>query len=146
MVTAEWRRSQMRAKVSEGRCHGESIPPAARMTKDKERDRACGRVKKAWPHKRLAAWAVRRGTRLTAERAQKRSGNMSPKLAMSTQRFVDHIPPAFRLEPSGQFKRVLLAPKGRHNRRHRGGCGYFTVNRTEELRTIDFPTVRFFLF
>ena len=47
VVTAEWRRSQMRAKVSEGRCHGESLPPAARMTKDKERDRACGRVKKA---------------------------------------------------------------------------------------------------
>jgi len=24
------------------------------------------------------------------------------------------------------------------------GCGYFTVNRTEELRAVDFPTVRFF--
>jgi len=24
------------------------------------------------------------------------------------------------------------------------GCGYFTVNRTEELCTVDFPTVRFF--
>ena len=24
------------------------------------------------------------------------------------------------------------------------GCGYFTVNRTEELRMVDFPTVRFF--
>ena len=27
---------------------------------------------------------------------------------------------------------------------HTRGCGYFTVNRTEELRTVDFPTVRFF--
>ena len=24
------------------------------------------------------------------------------------------------------------------------GCGYFTVNRTELLRTVDFPTVGFF--
>ena len=24
------------------------------------------------------------------------------------------------------------------------GCGYFTVNRTEELRAVDFPTVSYF--